>query len=156
LAVVFGWVFTTALAGYDAVCLGEILGVGVVRCVSIRGLALLDGAYDLIGLPESVADMAQFIAETISVAQEPLLEALHEIPREVGLVLGRVAVFYDLIEPSINELFVAVWRQVQALVVEPGGGPGECLAKNDLVPIKCFGMFSAIKILLDSGKCFLE
>jgi len=48
LPLYLGRVFTTSLAADDAVRLGEVLGVGVVRCVSIRGLALLDGAYDLV------------------------------------------------------------------------------------------------------------
>lgn len=48
--------------------------------------------------------------------------------------------FYDLIEPPGNELFVSLWRQMQAFVLEPGGGPGECLAKNDSILEKRFGM----------------
>lgn len=77
----------------------------------IWGLALLDGAYDMVGLPECMAHVTQLlvvppighprsssplrgyaisalpryvVAETITIAQEPLLKALHEVPREVG------------------------------------------------------------------------
>jgi len=139
------------LAGDDVVCVGEVLGVGVVR-----GLALVDGAYDLIGLPECVAHVAQFAAETIAVVQEPLLEALHEIPWEVCLIGGRISVLYDLIESAANKRFVSVRRQMQAFIVEPGGGPGNGLAKNDVVPEKRLGILTVIKIVLDTGKDFRQ
>ena len=69
--------------------------------------------------------MFEFFVEVFAVVGEPVLDGFEQIPREVGLITLRIAVFCDVVEPLGEELLVGLRCDGQSAFVQPCGGPGD-------------------------------
>lgn len=76
---------------------------------------------------EGVADVAELGMQLLIVPVKKLLQALEQVRREVRSVAGGIAMRADGVDPCDHEGPVTCGRTEQTAMVEPVGGPAECM-----------------------------
>lgn len=124
-----------------------LMRVGETRDVCMLRLGLsvwmlleerLDGA-------ELITNVFEFFVEFVAVVSEPVLDAFEQVSWKVAELLLPVGL--DILEPLCDEFLVGLWCDGQATLVEPFGGPRECVEEHSAVLVEAFlGLFVIIEL----------